>query len=287
LQILKAAQVKVAQANCIFAGLCAPQVFVYSPGMFSSSNQDFVRGTVSSFYEMFQQVSQRRSAEDTEEDDFRAFVFNSSNPDSEDSMVCPMDNMEWELKVRNQAMKKGCASVQMDGLKKALFMVRIVVDTIVQVVYMILQIVIALFRLIIPMNGENEFGQIVAELEFWFNKLIIIMVELIKQLANMLFNLIFSTGPLGSVMKTIVMWLCKLMQFILEIWNATGVYVRVTPHFCRVIHNCFNHTSKPECSIYPRLVFITLQNQSAPYIPDDNIVADTCDLNAFCILPRK
>ena len=56
-QILKQAQQKVFEANCIFAGLCAPQVFVYSPGMYSSTNQDFVRVTVSSFYEMFKQVS--------------------------------------------------------------------------------------------------------------------------------------------------------------------------------------------------------------------------------------
>ncbi len=196
-------------------------------------NQDFVRGTVSSFYEMFQQVSQRRSAQDTEEDDFRAFVFNSTNPDSEDSMVCPLDNMEWELKVRNQAMKKGCASVQMDGLKKALFMVRVVVDTMVQVIYILMQIAIALLRLVIPMNGENEFAQILAELEFWFNKLIIIIVESIKQLANMLFSLIFSIGPLGSVMKTILMWLCKLMQVALEVWNATGT--------CTLFHTPFLH----------------------------------------------
>ena len=56
-QILMSARKKVFEANCIFAGVCAPQVFVYSPGMYSSSNQDFVRGTVSSFYEMFKQVN--------------------------------------------------------------------------------------------------------------------------------------------------------------------------------------------------------------------------------------
>jgi hypothetical protein len=133
-----------------------------------------------------------------------------------------MDNSEWELKVQNQAMKRGCASVQMSGLKHALFMIRIVVDTIVQVYYIVLQIAICLFRLIIPMNGETEFGQIMAEIEFWFNKLILIIVESIKQLANMLFNLIFSSGPLGSVMKTILKWVCKMMQLCLTIWNETG-----------------------------------------------------------------
>ena len=141
--------------------------------------------------------------------------------------VCPMDNMEWDLKVRNQAMKQGCASVQMDGLKRALFMVRIVVDTIVQVTYIILQIIICLFRMCIPLLGESGMGQIVAELEFWFNKLIIIMVQSIKKLADMLFNLIFSSGPLGSVMKTILYWCCKILQILIQVWNETGMLRRL------------------------------------------------------------
>ena len=72
------------EGNCIFAGVCAPQVFVYSPGMYSSSNQDFVRGTVSSFYEMFKQVSVRRTDEnDEDEDEFAAFVFSNETRDNE------------------------------------------------------------------------------------------------------------------------------------------------------------------------------------------------------------
>ena len=85
-QIMKQAQGKVFEANCIFAGVCAPQVFVYSPGTYSSSNQDFVRGTVSSFYEMFKQVSMRRSDPDEDEErEYRAFAF--SNQTSDDEMV--------------------------------------------------------------------------------------------------------------------------------------------------------------------------------------------------------
>lgn len=83
-QIIKAAQGKVFEANCIFAGVCAPQAFVYTPGMYSSSNQDFVRGTVSSFYEMFKQVTARRSDADSNEDDeFRAFAFTNNTADDE------------------------------------------------------------------------------------------------------------------------------------------------------------------------------------------------------------
>ena len=193
-------------------------MFVYSPGMYSSSNQDFVRGTVSSFYEMFKRTA---SDEVSDEDEFRAFVFGNGSLAADD-MVCPMDDMEWELKVRNQAMKKGCASVQMDGLKRAMFMMRVVVEVIVQVGYIVMQIGICLFRLVVPTNGEAEYGQILAELEFWFNKLVLLVVESIKQLANLLFNMIFSTGPLGSVMKMIVQLLCHVVQIILKVWNETG-----------------------------------------------------------------
>jgi hypothetical protein len=203
--------------------------------MYSSSNKDFVRGTVTSFYEMFKQLSVRGGSssnngeeEDEEQRDFRAFAFGNNTLDEE--KVCPTDDLEWQLKVRNQAMKRGCASEQMDGLKLSLFAVRVVVDTIVRTMFLILDIVVCLFRLLIPCNGESEFAQIMAELDFLFNELINTIIEAAKQLANMLFNLIFSSGDLGAAMKEIVMALCKMVQFILAAWNETGV--------CTAYHTC-------------------------------------------------
>jgi hypothetical protein len=69
-----------------------------------------------------------------------------------------------------------------------------------------------------------------AELDFLFNELINTIIEAAKQLANMLFNLIFSSGDLGAAMKEIVMALCKMVQFILAAWNETGV--------CTAYHTC-------------------------------------------------
>lgn len=134
-----------------------------------------------------------------------------------------MDNMDWELKVRNQAMKQGCASVQMDALKQTLYTLRVVVDTIVHVLYILLQMAMCLFRLLIPTAGETAIGQIVTELYFWFNKLVIIAVDAIKKLADLLFNLMFSLGPLGSALKSIVQFLCWFAQQLLWAWNETGV----------------------------------------------------------------
>lgn len=136
--------------------------------------------------------------------------------------MCPLDDMEWELKVRNEAMKGGCASEQLDELKQGLFMFRMVVDTVVQAAYIVLQIAMALFRLLIPSTGASVVSQIMAEINFWFNKLIIIATEALKRLPDMIFDLIFSNGPLGQAMKKILEWLCKIMKTILWIWNETG-----------------------------------------------------------------
>ena len=138
-----------------------------------------------------------------------------------------MDNMEWELKVRNQAMKRGCASEQLDALKQALFMMRVVVDMLVQAAYIALQITMALFRLLVPFAGESTIAQVVAELQFWFNKLVMVMVDAMRRLADMFFNIIFSSGPLGQALKTIIQWMCRIMKVIIWAWNETGTCVCV------------------------------------------------------------
>ena len=44
------------KANCIFTGACSNQAFVYTQGIYSSvSNEDFVRGSVTKFYESYNQ----------------------------------------------------------------------------------------------------------------------------------------------------------------------------------------------------------------------------------------
>ncbi len=219
--MLKAAQGKVFEGNCIFAGVCSPQAFVYTPGMYSSSNQDFVRGTVSSFYEMFKQVVSRRSdAGDDSEEEFRAFAF--TNETRDDEMVCPLDNMEWELKVRNQAMKRGCASVYMDSMKQGLLMFRVVVDVVVKALYIVMQIFICLFRLLVSIAGGMS--EVAAELEFWFNELVILIVDAIKRLADMLFNMLFSLGALGSAMKSVLQGICWFIDKLIWAWNNSRMF---------------------------------------------------------------
>lgn len=140
-QNLKAAQVMVATGNCIYKGHCAPQIFVYTPGMYSSSNKDFVRTTVMDFYEMFKQTAM---------DPGNLAAFSLTNDTLDEERVCALDDFELELKVRNEAMKSSCASVQLGSLKKVLRIVRTIVDKLVEFAYIQIQIVMCFFRFLIP-----------------------------------------------------------------------------------------------------------------------------------------
>ena len=116
-------------------------------GMYSSSNNDFVRGTVTDFYEMFRQVSESDGT------DLSAFAFNQSAINglvSDDVRVCPLDDMEAALKIRNEAMKQRCSAVHIDHLKTVLMAVRMIADAIVFTVYIIMEIVLGLMRLVVP-----------------------------------------------------------------------------------------------------------------------------------------
>ena len=59
------------------------------------------------------------------------------------------------------------------------------------------------------------------EIEFWFEKLVILLFDTLKQIGNLLFRMISNTGGLGSAMKELVNILCWFVSVVLDIWNVT------------------------------------------------------------------
>ena len=49
---LQTARQHLIDANCQMTGACSPREFVYTPSMYSTTNSDFARGTVTDFYEL-------------------------------------------------------------------------------------------------------------------------------------------------------------------------------------------------------------------------------------------
>lgn len=194
---LKSAQTMVFEANCIYSGDCSPRIALYTPGMYSISNGDFVRGTVSNYYETYNQ--------------------NDASAVSGQRVVCPLDSEEEAMRLRNSEYTSECASVQLQILKVLLGYMRNVLHMLVQAAFIIINLIMNLLRLCV-MTGENM-QPILNDIQFWFMKLINLLVDLLKVLGDMMFSIIFDTGGLGSAMKEIVKALCNWVNWVYHLWN--------------------------------------------------------------------
>jgi hypothetical protein len=113
-QDMAMAVLKVREGNCLYTGACSPQVFVYTPGMYSVTNEDFVRGTVTNFYEMYGRADALSSGG----------ALSSFTVIDNADRVCPADVDLLELQKRNLDYTANCASVQLERLQLALQIAR-------------------------------------------------------------------------------------------------------------------------------------------------------------------
>lgn len=164
-QTLKNAQQKVFDGNCIFTGYCNPQVFVYTPSIYFVTNEDFVRGAVSNFYEVYNRK------------DTTSFV-TLSNKDK----VCPSEDEEIDLKRRNAGVLRYCTSTQLERIKDALRIARRIIHLIVEAQYILINLVFSLMRLLTP--SQSMVDQVLKEIEFWFLRLWTMINDSIEEIGN-------------------------------------------------------------------------------------------------------
>lgn len=214
---LKEAQKKVFEANCIYTGSCSIQSFVYTPGMYSSTNEDFVRGTVTNFYELYNMKPALSLAKTSKLSSFTTF--------ENENLVCPMDTEQLAMRFRNEALTNMCASVQLERVQDALRIARTVVHLIVNVQFAIINMVLALLRLLIPSSLGVQPDEVVKEIQYWFTELVILLSESLKEIGNLFFRMLFDSGGFGTVMKQLMQAVCYLLNLILIVWNYTGCVV--------------------------------------------------------------
>jgi hypothetical protein len=204
---LKTATELVKSGNCIAAqgSECVQTEWVYTPSMYSTSNQNFVRATVVDFYETF-------GAPNTAS-------FTAGNPDNVGLLVCPLDEEDSAIKIRNDQMTGMCASKQLERLKDAIKIVRRIVHIVVEAGYIQLQIVFTLFRLIIPGLGSKD--ETIKELEFWFKRYLRLIFESVVAMVNLFFRMIFDTGGFGETMKALLNLICAFISIVMDAYNQT------------------------------------------------------------------
>jgi len=83
----------------------------------------------------------------------------------------------------------------------------------------------------LPRHYDTAFGELerafhlLASIEFWFMKLILIIFDTVKEIGNLVFRIIFDSGGFGSVVKEIIKVVCEIINIILDIWEYTGCWV--------------------------------------------------------------
>lgn len=198
---VQSAKFAVAEANCIVTGECLPRSFFYSPGMYSTSNQGFVREAVAQFYD-------RYAADATFIDG--GVVSNR---------VCKVDPEEEALRIRNNKLQKNCASVLLQTNVDNLEGLRSIVDSIVKIIIYTIQVFVTLLKMI--WTAAEKMASVLAELEYWFIRLWGEIVEIVRELGNMMFRLIFDDG---SLLKELIKLMCRWVNDIINAFSEISCF---------------------------------------------------------------
>jgi hypothetical protein len=171
--------------------------------MYSQSNKAFVRSTIIDFYEVYGAASTASFVKD-------------DTPNY--NLVCPLDDEEAEMRRRNEDLTSQCASIQLERVKHALEIGRSVVHLMVEITYIEVQVIFTLVQLLIP---GTDFAVVVKELEFWFMELLAVLIDAMKEIANLLFRVFTGTGGFGEMMKTLVNLICEFINYMVQLFNMT------------------------------------------------------------------
>ena len=187
---------RITNLNCILSGkdTCLEKSFFYTPSVFSSSNQQFVRDTVRQFYQRFEEN------------------------------VCAADSRTQTLISQNVKLNSKCAAVPLQSLKISLEGARSVVDIVMNIIFDSLMITTDLMMLLVSTAESAQ--QLTQDLFYWFQKLIIDAAESLKQIGNVLYKALLENSPLGSSFRAAMQTICSVVEWIMNyIWSKFLCYI--------------------------------------------------------------
>jgi hypothetical protein len=189
------AQVLVREANCLASGSpkCALKPFLYQPSAWDVSNREFVHSSVTHFYKR---------------------ISPSTCPDH--SSV---------IKENNQAMKSRCAATPVAAMYVALQACREIVDTLADVFFYAMNIVINGLRLVADMSGNR--ASIIAQTIYFWEQITHKLRNLLIVLSDMMFEMLFNMGTLGTriynFLKTSCGFFNTAYRYWLEVWCGIAI----------------------------------------------------------------
>jgi hypothetical protein len=187
---------RISNINCMLSGkdTCLEKSFFYTPALFSSSNQQFIRDTVNTFYQRF------------------------------DAGVCAADSRTKDLMAQNSMMASKCAAVALEPLRKGLIGARDVVDMVMNILFDILMITTDLMQLIVA--GAESAQVLTQDIFYWFQQLIFDMGRSLEQIGNVIYQALLEVSPLGSSFRNIVEVICSFVEFLMNtVWTNFLCYI--------------------------------------------------------------
>lgn len=181
-EALANAEYTVQQAHCIASGACLRETYYYSPGVYSTTNQEFVRETVEEFYLGI------------------------------DEGACDEREAEREDLLRQvEQLREECSATWLDPIIDLLEELRLVIHSIVRLSYYVFMMELNFFRLL----GPGDFTEILQDILYYFVQFLEEAIELIKAIGELLWRMI-EESPLGKAFVDFVRDMCEEIVAILN-----------------------------------------------------------------------
>ena len=177
------ARYEVYEANCLYSGQCRQQLFFYQPSTYAVDNGEFVRSTVQTFY--------------------NNTVYAACVPDIDTAAA---------LEGTARALEN-CAAMQLNVLVDCIHIIRLIVDDLVELVYLVCKLWLYIFQLIgqPPSKQQKTIDEMNALLNIIKGK----FLSVINQFGNLLYRMIMG-GPLGKWLEGAIKTVCELIKFLIQ-----------------------------------------------------------------------
>ena len=181
--IIQSARYKLFETNCQITGACRTSSFFYTPGTYNLINNEFVRDTVSYFY-------------------------NYTEPGS-----CPVLSEETARVISQNKQTSGdCASVDLEALQMALQFAREVVHIFVEIYFYVGKIQIEVISLLVGSDVTNMLNNVITDFKFIVEK----FNYFFMQIADLGYKLVTETGQLGRFLKGMIVGICNFLNLVFD-----------------------------------------------------------------------
>jgi hypothetical protein len=199
-RVIREAQSLVASANCIASGSekCALQEFVYSPATWETTNQAFVHQTVEEFYKRVDGCT------------------------SDADCICGTDPALAAFRQSNARAMKGCAAVPVMVFQRVLVAIRGMIVPLCQVIATAFNLVLNLLLTMVTSGHTDALNQALLD----WHTLKTLMSGATSNIADMIFDLAFSSGTLGPWLRVSIETACH---------TVNSVYMYVADFWCRLV----------------------------------------------------